>query len=140
MNIILTKILLTNDHRKGLTIHLDVMNTNAENVGVNPLPLPVLGKSVIAAKNQSAKHVTDAANLTATANRKDTVNLKDTVSQIAKLIANQTVNTNVIKIVVTAENLKKLFSMTVANALSSKYVRASSILQPYVQTYNVSQC
>jgi uncharacterized membrane protein YgcG len=110
------------------------MNTNAENVGVNPLPLPVLGKSVIAAKNQSAKRVTDAANLTATANR------KDAVSQIAKLIANRTVNTNVIKIVVTAENLKKLFSMTVANALSSKYVRASSILQSYVQTYNVSQC
>jgi hypothetical protein len=132
MNIILTKILPTNDHRKGLTIHLDVMNTNAANVSVNPLPLPVLEKSVIAAKNQSAKRVTNAANLTAAAN------LKDAVSQITKLIANRTVNTNVIKIVVSAENLKKLFSMTVANALSSKYVRASSTLQSYVHTYNVS--
>jgi hypothetical protein len=107
MNIILTKILLTNAHHKHPTTHLHTTRTNAANVGVNPLPLPVLGKSVITAKNQSVKSAINAANLTVEVNVKavkdivgvkDIVNLKDTASLIAnrnvKLIANRIANTN----------------------------------------------
>jgi hypothetical protein len=107
MNIILTKILLTNAHHKHPTTHLHTTCTNAANVGVNPLPLPVLGKSVITAKNQSVKSAINAANLTAAVNVKavkdivgvkDIVNLKDTANRIAnrnvKLIANRIANTN----------------------------------------------
>ena len=98
MNIILTKILLTNAHHKHPTTHLRTTCTNAENVGVNPLPLPVLGKSVITAKNQSVKSAINAANLTVAANVKDTANQKDAVNQIASRIANLNVkliaNTN----------------------------------------------
>lgn len=113
MNIILTKIRPTNAHRKHPTTHLHTMQTNATNAGVNPLPLPVLGKSVITAKNQSVKRAINAANLTVavnvkavkdivgvkdTANLKDIVNLKDTANRIAnqnvKLIANRIASTN----------------------------------------------
>ena len=75
MNIILTKILPTNAHHKHPTTHLHTKHTNAANVGVNPLPL--LGKSVITAKNQSVKSAINAANLTVAANVKDTANQKD---------------------------------------------------------------
>ena len=114
MNIILTKILRTNAHHKHPTTHLHTTCTNAANAGVNPLPLPVLGKSVIAAKNQSVKSAINAANLTIAVNVKavkdmkdmkdivgvkDTANLKDAVNRIAnrnaKLIANRIANTNV---------------------------------------------
>ena len=100
MNIILTKILLTNAHHRHRITHLHTTYTNATNVGANPLPLPVLGKSVIAAKNQSGKSVTNAANLTVAVNVKDivgvkdTANLKDAVSRIAKLIAKLIASTN----------------------------------------------
>ena len=110
MNIILTKILRTNAHHKHPTTHLHTTCTNAANVGVNPLPLPVLGKSVITAKNQSVKSAINAANLTIAVNVKavkdmkdivgvkDTANLKDAVNRIAnrnaKLIANRIANTN----------------------------------------------
>ena len=106
-NIILTKILLTNAHRKHLTTLPRTTCTNATNVGVNPLPLPVLGKSVITAKNQSVKSAINAANLTVAVNVKavkdivgvkDTANLKDAVNRIAsqnvKLIANRIASTN----------------------------------------------
>ncbi len=102
MNIILTKILRTNAHHKHPTTHLHTTCTNAANAGVNPLPLPVLGKSVIAAKNQSVKSAINAANLTIAVNVKavkDTANLKDAVNRIAsqnvKLIANRIASTNV---------------------------------------------
>ena len=134
MNIILTKILLTNAHHKHPTTHLRTTCTNAANAGVNPLPLPVLGKSVITAKNQSVKSAINAANLTVAANVKavkdivgvkDTANLKDTVNRIAsqianrnvKLIANRIASTNAKRNTANALNPKKLFTMTVANAL-----------------------
>jgi hypothetical protein len=94
------------------------MRTNAANVGVNPLPLPVLGKSVITAKNQSVKSAINAANVTVAVNVKavkdivgvkDTANLKDAV----KLIA----STNAKRNRANALKLKKLFTTTVANAL-----------------------
>lgn len=111
MNIILTKIRPTNAHRKHPTTHLHTMQTNATNAGVNPLPLPVLGKSVITAKNQSVKRAINAANLTVAVNMKavkdivgvkDTANPKDAVNRVAnrnvkrnvKLIANRIANTN----------------------------------------------
>ena len=110
MNIILTKIRPTNAHRKHPT-HLHTMQTNATNAGVNPLLLPVLGKSVITAKNQSVKRAINAANLTVAVNMKavkdivgvkDTANPKDAVNRVAsqiakrnvKVIANRIANTN----------------------------------------------
>lgn len=98
MNIILTKILLTNAHHKHPTTHLRTMRTNAANVGVNPLHLPVLGKSVITAKNQSVKSAINAANLTVAVNVKAVANRKDAVSLIAsrnvKLIASTNAKRN----------------------------------------------
>ena len=134
MNIILTKILLTNDHRKHPTTLPRTTSTNAANVGVNLLPLPVLGKSVITAKNQSVKSAINAANVTVAVNVKavkdidgvkDTANQKDAVSLIAnrianlnvKLIANRIANTNAKRNRANALKLKKLFTTTVANAL-----------------------
>ena len=130
MNIILTKIRLTNAHHKHPTTHLRTTCTNAANAGVNPLPLPVLGKSVIAAKNQSVKSAINAANLTVAVNVKavkdivgvkDTANPKDAVNQIASRIANLNVkliaNTNAKRNRANALKLKKLFTTTVANAL-----------------------
>ena len=104
MNIILTKILLTNAHHKHPTTHLHTTRTNATNAGANLLLLlPVLGKSVIAAKNQSVKSAINAANLTVAANAKavkdivgvkDTANRKDAVNRIAKLIASTNAKRN----------------------------------------------
>lgn len=126
MNIILTKILLTNAHHKHPTTHLRTTRRNAANVGVNPLPLPVLGKSVITAKNQSVKSAINAANLTVAVNVKavkdivgvkDTANPKDAVNQIASRNVKLIANTNAKRNRVNALNLKKLFTTTVANAL-----------------------
>ena len=104
MNIILTKIRPTNAHRKHPTTHLHTMQTNATNAGVNPLPLPVLGKSVITAKNQSVKSAINAANLTVAVNVKavkdivgvkDTANPKDAANRVASQIASQIASQNV---------------------------------------------
>lgn len=98
------------------------MVTNAANVGINPLPLPVIGKSVITAKNQSVKSAINAANLTVAVNAKavkDAVNRN--ASQIVKLITNRIVkliaSTNAKRNRVTVLKLKKLFTTTVVNAL-----------------------
>ena len=125
MNIILTKILRTTTHHKHPTTHLHTKSTNATNVDVDPLP--VLGKSATFAKNQNVKSVINAVNLTVTVN--DAVNVKDQVSQI--------VSANSKRNVAIVENRKRLLQTTAENALSSKYVRANSILQSYVQTYKI---
>jgi hypothetical protein len=105
----LTKTLRTNARRKHPTTHLRTNSTNAVNVGANPLRLPVIGKSVIAAKNQSAKSVINAVNLTAAANLKNATLVKDAANRIA--------STNAKRNRVSAVNQKKLFTTTVANAL-----------------------
>ena len=128
-NIILMKILLTNAHHKHLTTLPHTTRINAASVGANPLP--VLGKSAIAAKNQSVKSAINAANLNVAVNVKavkdivvvkDIVNLNDTASQIASQIASQNVklivSTNAKRNIANALKLKKLFTTTVENALS----------------------
>ena len=133
-NIILTKILLTNAHRKHLTTLPHTRHTNAASVVVNPLL--VLGKSATFAKNQNVTNVINAVNLTVAANLtvvKDVVYLKDAASRIVSRI----VSANAKRNAAIVENLKRLLQTNVENALSSKYVLANSILQPYVQTYKL---
>jgi hypothetical protein len=113
----LTKILLTNAHRKHLTTLPHTRHTNAASADLNPLL--VLGKSATFAKNQNVKSVINAANLIATAN---TVNLKDTASRNPSQIASANAKRNA----VSAENQKRLFTTIAANALSSKYVLANN--------------
>lgn len=128
-NIILTKILLMNAHRRHLTTLPHTRHTNAVSVAVNPLL--VLGKSATFAKNQNVTNVINVANLTVAANN---VDLKDTASRNPSRNASANAKRNT----VSAENQKRLLQTTVENALSSKYVLANSILQSYVQTYKLS--
>jgi hypothetical protein len=121
----LTKILLTNAHRKHLTTLPHTRHTNAASVVVNLLL--VLGKSATFAKNQNVKSVINAANLTAAAN---TVNLKDIVrrnpSRNPSPNASQIVSANAKRNAASVENLKRLLQTIVENALSSKYVLANN--------------
>jgi hypothetical protein len=117
----LTKILLTNAHRKHLTTLPHTRHTNAASADLNPLL--VLGKSATFAKNQNVKSVINAVNLTAAAN---TVNLKDTASRNPSQNANQIVSANAKRNAASVENLKRLLQTIAANALSSKYVLANN--------------
>ena len=141
-NIILTKILLTNAHRKHLTTLPHTMHTNAASADLNPLL--ALGKSVRVVMNQNVKSVINVANLTVGVNVKvvnDTVDVNDTANRIPSPIVSRIVSriasANAKRNAVSAEKRKRLFTTIVENALSSKYVLANSILQPYVQIYNL---
>lgn len=126
------KILLTNAHHKHPTILPRTMCINAASVVVNPLPFLALGKSVTVVMNQNVKSVINVANLTVAVNVKavkDIVGVKDAASLNASANAKRNA--------ANALNLKRLFTTIVENALSSKYVLANSILQSYVQSYNV---
>jgi hypothetical protein len=107
-------------------------HTNAASVAVNLLL--GLGKIATFAKNQNVKSVINAANLTAAAN---IVDLKDTASRNPSQNASRIASTNAKGNAVIVENRKRLFTTIAANALSSKYVLANSILQSYIQKYNV---
>jgi hypothetical protein len=113
----LTKILLTNAHRKHLTTLPHTRHTNAASADLNPLL--VLGESATFAKNQNVKSVINAANLTAAAN---TVNLKDTPRRFVSRIASANAKRNAASV----ENLKRVFTTIAANALLSKYVLANN--------------
>jgi hypothetical protein len=108
-----------NDHHKHLTTLPHTRHTNAASADLNPLL--ALGKSVRVVMNQNVKSVINVANLTVGVNVKvvnDTVCMKDTASRIASANAKRNA--------ASAEKRKRLFTTTVANALSSKYVLANS--------------